>query len=95
MRANFNGSANNGIRLNNLEANDCAKWSKWRVTPNTENIDVQGFNSYVLLWDCDEDPWAEPVKRPADPFDEPPDDPKDAFAIPLCFRTREKEKKNT
>lgn len=27
MRVNFNVSANNGIRLNNLEANDCAKWS--------------------------------------------------------------------
>lgn len=40
MRANFNGSANNGIRLSNLEANDCAKWSISRVTPNTENIEV-------------------------------------------------------
>lgn len=44
--------------------------------------------AYVLLCDCDEDPWAEPVKRPADPCDEPPDDPSDAFAMPLCVQEK-------
>lgn len=46
---------------------------------------------YVLLWDCDEDPWAEPVNRPADPCDEPPEDPRDAFAIPLLVQEKQNE----
>lgn len=74
---------------NNLEANDLIEWKISRIIPINENeIFVMAQFAYVLLCDCDEDPWAEPVNKPADPCDEPPDDPNDAFAMPLCAQER-------